>query len=47
MEMSTITAFISLLYNLVSCIEDNYERRDWFGRLLKLKEKFEATVRLF
>ena len=47
MEVSTIAAFLSLLYNLASCITDLFERREWYARLLKLKEKFESTVRLF
>lgn len=47
MQLSTISAFISLLYNLASCIEDIFERKEWYARLLRLKERFESTVRLF
>lgn len=47
MEVSTIAAFLSLLYNLVSQVLDPFERKEWYHRLLKMKERFESTVRLF
>lgn len=47
MEVSTIAAYLSLLYNLTSCIKDPFEKKEWYARLLKMKERFEATVRLF
>lgn len=47
MEVSTIAGYLSLLYNLVSCLEDPFEKKEWYARLLRMKDKFESTVRLF
>lgn len=47
METSTIAAYLSLLYNLVSCLKDPFEKKEWYARLLRTKDKFESTVRLF
>lgn len=47
MEVSTIAAYLSLLYNLVSQISDPFEKKEWYHRLLKMKDRFESTVRLF
>lgn len=47
MEVSTIAAYLSLLYNLVSCIKDPFTKKEWYARLLKMKDRFESTVRLF
>lgn len=47
MDTSTITAYVSLLYNLVSCINDQIFRRDWNFRLLKFKEQYGIPTYLF
>uniref|UniRef100_A0A0N4ZL40 Transcriptional regulator n=1 Tax=Parastrongyloides trichosuri TaxID=131310 RepID=A0A0N4ZL40_PARTI len=47
MEVSTIAAYLSMLYNLVSQISDPFEKKEWYHRLLKMKDRFESTVRLF
>ena len=47
MDSSTITAYVSLLYNLVSCVNDQTFRLDWNYRLLKFKERFDISTYLF
>lgn len=47
MEVSTIAAYLSLLYNLTSCIKNPIEKKEWYHRLLRTKDRFESTVRLF
>ena len=47
MDSSTITAYVSLLYNLVSCVNDQTFRRDWHFRLLEFKEQHGIYTYLF
>lgn len=47
METDTITAYVSLLYNLVSYVNDPIFKRDWYGRLLQLKERYGTTAYMY
>ena len=47
METDTITAYVSLLYNLVSYVNDPIFKRDWYSRLLQLKERYGTTAYMY
>ena len=47
MDSSTVTAYVSLLYNLVSCVNDSMFRLSWYPRLLQFKERYEVNPSLF
>jgi hypothetical protein len=47
LKTATITAYLSLLYNLVSLVTDINEKRYLYGTLIDFKNRHEYQVKLF